>query len=116
MKKIAARRSSSKKSASGKTKTKGKAQTKTRYRVKNWSAYNRALIARGRISLWLSQEALTAGRYAGPPQRGAQVYYSALAIETSLSLHTLFDLNLRRTPGVVQSLLERLHPELKAPD
>ncbi|MSR83671.1 MAG: hypothetical protein EXS58_12230, partial [Candidatus Latescibacteria bacterium] len=87
MKKIASPRSSNKKAPSGKAPAKGKkgkAKTKTVYRVKNESGYNQALIGRGRITLWLSEEALSAWHYAGPAQRGAQFYYSDLAIETTL--------------------------------
>ncbi len=100
----------------GRGKSKGKAQTKTVYRVKNWSAYNQALIDRGRITLWLSEEALAAWRYEGPVQRGAQFYYSDLAIETSLTLGKLFHIALRQTQGLVQSLLELIQTDLEAPD
>lgn len=117
MKKIAAPRSSSKKSPSGKAKGKGKGKTKTKtlYRLKNWAAYNQALIGRGQITLWLSEEALATWRYAGPPQRGAQFYYSDLAIETTLTLGKLFHLPLRQSQGLVQSLLKLMHTDLEAP-
>jgi len=49
------------------------------YRVKNWAVYNQALVQRGTLTVWLSQEAVDGWRYGGPPQRGAQFYYSALA-------------------------------------
>ena len=89
MKKIPSPRSSNKKSRSGKATAKGqkrKTPSKTVYRVKNWSAYNQALVGRGRITLWLNEEALAAWHYEGPAQRGAQFYFSDLAIETSLTL------------------------------
>lgn len=113
MQKIAACRSSRKKPPSGKAK--GKSNPQTRYRVKNGSAYNRALIGRGRITLWLSEEALAAWRYAGPAQRGASFYYSDLAIETSLTLGKLFHMSLRQTQGFVQSVLEMMHTDLPTP-
>lgn len=119
MKKISSPRSSNKKPRSGKSTAKGKkgkAKTKTVYRVKNWSAYNQALIGRGRITLWLSEEALSAWHYEGPAQRGAQFYYSDLAIETSLTLGKLFHLPLRQTQGLVQSLLALMQTDLEAPD
>ena len=47
-------------------------KTKTQYRIRNWSAYNAALIARGRRTLWVDAEAVKAWRYTGPTQRGAQ--------------------------------------------
>ena len=84
--------------------------------MKNWSGYNQALIGRGRITLWLSEEALSAWHYAGPAQRGAQFYYSDLAIETTLMLGKLLHQSLRQTQGLVQSLLELMCTDLEAPD
>ncbi len=34
---------------------------KTIYRVKNWAAYNRSLIARGSLTLWLDEAILSSG-------------------------------------------------------
>ena len=33
---------------------------KTKYRVANWSAYNRALVRRGDVTVWLAPEAIAA--------------------------------------------------------
>ena len=33
---------------------------KTKYRVANWSAYDRALLRRGDVTLWLAPEAVAA--------------------------------------------------------
>ncbi len=33
---------------------------KTKYRVANWPAYNRALVRRGDVTVWVSSEAITA--------------------------------------------------------
>ena len=84
MKNISSRRSFSKPAASSKK--------KVVYRVKNWSAYNRSLIQRGHLTVWLSQEAIDGWRYDGPSQRGAQFLYSDQAIETTLTLRKLFGL------------------------
>ena len=62
------RRSSGKPTASSKK--------KVVYRVKNWSVYNRSLVQRGSLTVWLSQEAIDGWRYDGPAQRGAQFLYS----------------------------------------
>ncbi len=99
---------------SGKQATASKKQVV--YRVKNWAAYNQALVQRGTLTVWLSQEAVDGWRYGGPPQRGAQFYYSALAIETALTFGTLFNLPLRQTQGFVQSLLGLMGLNLPAPD
>ena len=86
------------------------------YRLKNWRAYNRSLVQRGSLTVWLSQEAIDGWRYEGPAQRGAQFLYSDQAIETALTLRKLFGLALRQTQGFVQSLLALLALDLSAPD
>jgi len=45
---------------------------KTQYRVRNWAAYNTALVDRGNLTVWVDEEALQAWQYTGPKQRGAQ--------------------------------------------
>ena len=108
MKKVSSRRSSGK--------PKEAAEKKVVYRVTNWAAYEQGLIQRGRLDVWVSEEVLDAWLYTGPPQRGAQFYYSDLAIETALTVRKLFKLPLRQTEGFVQSLLDLLGLDLEAPD
>ncbi len=108
MKKVSSRRRSSKK----KTATPKKAV----YPVKNWTAYDQALVQRGRLTVWLSEEAIDGWSYTGPTQRGAQFEYSDLAIETALTFRKLFHLPLRQTEGFIRSLLERMDLDLDAPD
>jgi len=66
MKNISYRRSSAKPTASSKK--------KVVYRVKNWSVYNRSLVQRGSLTVWLSQEAIDGWRYDGPAQRGPNFF------------------------------------------
>ena len=106
-KKIPPRRSSGKKKA--------RSPKKMVYRVSNWSTYNQALIDRGSLRVWLSEEALSGWHYQGPTQRGAQFFYSDLAIETTLTLRKLFDLGLRQSQGLVTSLFALMRVDLKAP-
>jgi hypothetical protein len=86
------------------------------YRVRNWRDYERALVARGTITVWLSSEALAAWYYQGPSQRGAQFTFSDLAIEAALTIKEVFHLSNRATEGFVQSLLDLMRLDLKAPD
>lgn len=86
------------------------------YRVTNWSEYNRALIQRGSLTVWFSEEAADAWEYAGPRRPGGQMRYSALAIETCLRLRLVYSLALRQTQGFVTSLLGLLDLELPVPD
>ena len=107
-KKTSSRRSSSKQ--------KTRSPKKTIYRVRNWSTYNQALINRGNLTVWLSEEALSGWRYQGPTQRGGPFFYSDLAIETTLTLRKLFDLGLRQSQGLVRSLFVLMDLDLKAPN
>ncbi len=88
-----------------------------RYRVRNWSAYNQALIARGRLTFWFDEEAVVAWRNTDPQRgRGAPRIYSDTAIQCALVLKSVFHLSLRSTQGLVSSLLELLRLDLPVPD
>ena len=88
-----------------------------RYRVRNWSDYNRALIARGRLTFWFDEDAVAAWRNADPPKGpGAPKVYSDTAIQCALILKSVFHLSLRSTQGFVSSLLELLRLDLPVPD
>ncbi len=75
---------------------------KIAYRVKNWSTYNRSLINRGNITLWLSDEAVAGWqsqkKRAG---RGRPEEFSDAAFECCLVLRSLYHLTLRMTQGFV---------------
>ncbi|MGV3520504.1 IS5 family transposase [Luteitalea sp.] len=89
---------------------------KTRYRVGNWRAYERALVSRGDVTLWLSPDA-RAGWTVPPSGRpGGQHRFSNLAIETALTLRLVFRLPLRQTEGFVRSILSVMRAGLNAPD
>ena len=89
---------------------------KTRYRVGNWSAYERALVQRGDVTLWLSPDAVAAWtpRLSGRP--GGPRKFSDHAIETALTLRLVFRLPLRQTEGFLRSVLTLMATGLDAPD
>src|SRR5678815_391423 len=89
---------------------------KTKYRVANWASYDRALVGRGDVTLWVSPEAIASWEPAGVGSRGGQRKYSDVAIETVLTLRLLFHLPLRQSEGFLQSLFEMMGLELSAPD
>ena len=94
--------------------SRGSASSKqTVYRLKNWSAYNKALIERGSICVWLDEDVIAAWSYVGPKQRGAQFVYSNLTIQTALTFRKLFSLPLRQTQGFLQSLFDGMHLKLR---
>jgi hypothetical protein len=92
-----------------------------RYHLRNWSEYNRALKARGSITLWMDESAIEHWtRRPGPEEklrRGHPVVYSDLAIRSMLTLKAVFHLSLRATEGFASSLMEimRLPATLRAP-
>ena len=89
---------------------------KTKYHVGNWPAYDRALVQRGDVTLWLAPEAITTWTVAGVGKRGGQLQYSNLAIETALTLRLLFHLPLHQTEGFLTSIFWMLDLDLSAPD
>ncbi len=89
---------------------------KTKYRVQNWREYERGLRNRGDVTIWLSEEAIAAWT---PPKnglRGGQRRYSNIAILTALTLRVVFGLPLRQTEGFLDSLLNLMDLDLRAPD
>ncbi len=81
---------------------------KTEYRVRNWREYEQGLRARGDVTIWFSEEATASWISRSTGARGGPRLYSDLAIETSLTLRTVFALPLRQTEGFVGSLLRLL--------
>jgi hypothetical protein len=88
----------------------------TKVRTKNWRAYEAGLKSRGDVTVWLSEEAITAWTPPNNGRRGGQLRYSNLAILTALTLRLLFHLPLRQTEGFVASLLRLMAVNLAAPD
>ncbi|MDE0831303.1 MAG: transposase, partial [Vicinamibacterales bacterium] len=87
-----------------------------KYRVGNWPAYDRALVQRSDVTLWLAPEAIARWETAGVGTRGGQLQYSDVAIETALTLRLLFHLPLRQTEGFLRSIFGMLGLDLSAPD
>ena len=88
-----------------------------RYHIRNWGDYNRALVERGRITLWFSEEAIQKWhKTERTGKRGRPKLYSDLAIQCALTLRALFCLPLRATEGFVDSLIKLLKLSICAPD
>ena len=85
---------------------------KTQYHVGNWPAYERALVRRGDITVWLAPDAIATWEAVGVGKRGGQRQYSDLAIETALTLRLIFHLPLRQTEGFLTSIFGMLGLEL----
>ena len=98
------------------TKTKVSPKYKTKYRVKNWAAYDIALRDRGDITVWFDEESICAWNAPPTGRPGGQRRYSDLAIVTALTLRTVFHLPLRQTEGFVASLIGLMGLALQTPD
>jgi hypothetical protein len=89
---------------------------KAAYHVRHWSAYDQALVKRGAIPLWVSEDALKTWHDVGPTQRGAQFTYSDRAMETMLTVREVFPWTHRATEGFMRSLFTLLGTDLPVPD
>ena len=88
---------------------------KDKYRVINWSSYNKSLIGRGDITIWISEEIADGWYYDGPDQRGAQFEYSDESIECLLGIKVVFKLPYRQLQGFTESLMKLMELDLRIP-
>ena len=63
---------------------------KTQYRIRNWPAYNAALIGRGSLTRWVDEGAIRSWHYTGPTQREAQYRYADAVIKCVLTLRVVY--------------------------
>jgi len=96
--------------------SKPSSRPKILYRVKNWSEYEKALVQRGSITFWLSDDFEQVWLYAGEKQRGSQFEYSEQAIEIMLIIKEVFHLTNRGVEGFVCSLFFMRNIHLPVPD
>jgi hypothetical protein len=88
-----------------------------RYRIRNWGEYNRALINRGRLTVWFDERAVAAWRHTAPATGpGAPRRYADLAIECALVLKSVYHLSLRAAQGLLSSVVELMQLALPIPD
>jgi hypothetical protein len=57
---------------------------KAKYRVMNWAEYDAALVKRGSVTVWITEEAIAAWQAPATGKRGGQPIYSAIAIVGSV--------------------------------
>lgn len=91
-------------------------QAKTQYHIRNWSQYNRALIQRGSVTVWFSNEAME-GWLADHSNllRGRPQIYSNEAILCALIIKGVFHLPFRALQGFLLSLTQLLGVILPIP-
>lgn len=86
------------------------------YRLRNWTDYNKALVRRGSLSVWVGEDALAAWHeHKRSGRRGCPRTYSAAAILTMATLSEVYGLPLRATKGLLVSVFELLGVGLPVP-
>ncbi len=88
-----------------------------RYRIRNWHEYNRALINRGRLTVWFDEHTIAGWRHtASATGPGAPRVYADLAIECALVFKSVYHLSLRAAQGFLSSVVELMRLPLPIPD
>lgn len=92
---------------------------KVAYRIKNWGEYNRALINRGNLTVWIPEDLENSWYEApieGPRSRGRSQVYSNTCIGVGLTIRSLFHLPLRATQGFLEGFFKLLQVDLRVPN
>ncbi len=89
---------------------------KTPYRVRNWPEYEAGLRRRGDVTIWFSEGAIECWRAPASGKPGGPLVYAHVAIETALTVRTVFHLPLRQTEGFLSSLADKLELNIPIPD
>lgn len=92
--------------------------TKKFYNVRDWEKYDEGLKNRGNLTIWFSEDAISAWNHVKPEtmKRGGQRVYSDLAIETAHTLRLVYKQPLRQTEGLLTSIVQLLNLDLPIPD
>jgi IS5 family transposase len=90
---------------------------KARYRLRNWREYNSALVQRGSLTVWITNDMIAAWRHReATGKRGHPRTYTETAILTMATLQEIYHLPLRQTEGLMRSILHLLNVALPVPD
>jgi len=90
-------------------------QTSTKYRIRNWSEYNRALVNRGSLTIWFSKESIEKWNAKPSSTRGRPRVYSDEAILCALMIKAVYKLPFRALRGLLLSVIGMLGLCLKVP-
>jgi hypothetical protein len=88
---------------------------KERYKITNWPEYNRSLIERGKINIWISEHVRKDWLYKGEKNRGGQFVFSDTCIETCLCIKYFYKMGYRQTQGFIESLFSLAKYHLPVP-
>lgn len=87
-----------------------------RHKKRDWSNYNKSLVNRGSITLWLSPEAVRSWKAKRVKGRSGRPFqYSDNAILTATIIRHVFKLSLRTCEGFLKSIFHFFKSNLKVP-
>jgi hypothetical protein len=90
-------------------------KTTKKYRIRNWREYNKALVRRGSLTLWINDESLKGWLSIQQGTRGRPQLYTDLAILCLLTIRAVYHLPLRAAQGFAASLMKVLGMDLPVP-
>ena len=82
---------------------------------RDWKQYNKQLVNRGKINLWIKPEALEQWKPAQVKKNGHPFCYSDELIKTMSVIRFKFKLSLRETEGFFQSFIEAIGSAIRTP-
>lgn len=90
--------------------------TKKVDRARNWKNYNKSLVNRGSITMWIDKRSIKNWyESAKAIERGRPKTYSDIAILTVLILKQMYHLTLRSSQGFTASIFQLMNLKLKVP-
>ena len=90
---------------------------KVKYHPRNWSQYNKSLVARGSLTLWVNDEVLNQWYHLSKNNKpGRNNLYSDLAIQCAIQIKSLYQLPFRAVQGFLISLFAVMELNIKVPD
>ena len=88
---------------------------KRQYRIRNWPHYNKALVGRGSLTLWIDTHSTDTWLDQDTPgRRGRRRTYTDSAILCALLIREVYHLPLRATQGLIRSILRLMQLDLPA--
>ncbi len=91
-------------------------RTKQQYRIRNWQQYNKALVSRGSLTLWIDTRAINTWLNSErAPRRGRRRIYTDAAIVCALLMREVYHLPLRSTQGLVSAVLSLMQVTFPVP-
>jgi transposase len=89
---------------------------KQQYRIRNWKQYNKALVSRGSLTIWIDTSSTDTWLDSDcPRRRGRRRTYTDAAILCALLLREAYHLPLRSTQGLVSSVLKLMQAAMPSP-